>query len=154
MTDLEKLEALARKLLELEEEARLLEEARATGRILFMAEVVDGEGRTRAMLATGHGGTVSLNLLDEQNRPRAALGLLASGPALFLLDDQGTKRVEVQLASDGSPCVIVREAGGQVRIDGSVVGSPTLGLLGAEGSATAMLLVTPEGTGAVVARER
>lgn len=150
MSEWEKLEE---KLVRLEEELRTLEATRAAGRVLFMAEILDEAGRTRAMLATGHGGTVSLNLLDEENRPRAAIGLMASGPAVFLLDEQGTKRLEVQLAADGSPGVILREVGGQVRIDGSVVNTPTLGLLNADGSAAGMLFVAPDGTGITLARE-
>lgn len=153
MSDLEKLEELEERLQRLEAEARALEEVRAAGRVLFMAEIVDEEGRTRAMLATGHGGTVSLNLLDQERRPRAALGLMASGPAVFLLDEQGTKRLEVQLAADGSPGVILREVGGQVRIDASVVTSPTLGLLGSDGAAASMMFVAAEGSGAILARD-
>ena len=55
-------------------------------------------------------------LIDENGRLCASLGLTKDGSPSFVLQDaSGTARVEVLLASDGCPVVVIRDKNGKSR---------------------------------------
>jgi len=135
----------------LEAELARLVEARAAGRSAVACEVVDGGGTTRAMLATGHDGTVSLNLLDGSGKLRAALGLATSGPTLSLFDPQGIRRLDLHVGGDDVPRLLLFDDAGGKRLDAAVdaAGTASLGLLDPGGAAKAVMLATGAGRGVV-----
>lgn len=135
----------------LEAELAALVAARAQGRSVVAAEIVDEQGRTRAMLSTGHGGTVSLNLLDAAGRLRAALGQDPGGPTLSLFDENALRRLDLRVTTGDVPQLVLHDETGARRIDASIDahGAASVGVLGADGSPRAVMLVMATGRGVI-----
>jgi hypothetical protein len=65
-------------------------------------ELVDAEGRTRAVLGMSKGGSPELDLRDPEGRPRALLVLDANQLPIFLLKDaQVVTRARLELDAKG-----------------------------------------------------
>lgn len=131
----------------LEKELHDLVAAREAGRRVVAAEVVDAAGRTRAMLSTGHGGAISLNLLDEAGHLRAALGQDAGGPTLSLFDAAGKRRLDLRVGGGNVPQLLLLDESGNRRVEASVDAAATasLGAISADGAPRAVLLVMATG---------
>jgi len=65
-------------------------------------EIVDDAGQARVLLAVHGKDGPHVALTDEKGTVRAKLLLSAAGPALFLLDSQGGKRLACGLLDDGA----------------------------------------------------
>lgn len=137
----------------LEAELARLIEARRAGRRMVAAEVVDDEGRTRAMLTSAPGGVVALHLLDQEGNLRAVLGQHADGPTLTLLDPAGQRRLDLHIDADDVPRLVLADETGAKRVDAAVdaAGTASLGVLGRDGSARAVMMTTASGRGVVAA---
>ena len=96
-------------------------------------ELVDAEGRVRAVLGESPGGAPALMLNDEKGQARAALGLDANCPRLELSDEQGEARASLFLVFPSAvPSLWLRDEKGKVRASLEVApgGSRELAALG------------------------
>ncbi len=92
--------------------------------------LVNASGKTRATLAVGALGGVTLNFYDLDNKSRAVLGLsangspslkLSNGGALELRDERDRVRSKIVMLSDGSPSIrLFDEVGNSRAIIGSI----------------------------------
>lgn len=146
MTEMEELEA---RVAALEAELVALAEARLAGRAALLAEVVDEQERTRALLAPGPRGTVFLNLLDEAGRLRAALGVIEGRPRLTLLDGEGRERLALELVEGGAPRVTFSDGAAARQISAGVDGGPVVAFYDGTGAPRSTLLVDPKGRGRI-----
>jgi hypothetical protein len=88
-------------------------------------ELVDGEGRTRAVLGLSKSGTPELDLRDAEGRPRALLVLDRDNLPVFLLKDaEVVTRAKLELDSKGAGKLTLSDPdqAPRVEIDGSKPG--------------------------------
>jgi hypothetical protein len=77
-------------------------------------EVVDDQGRSRALLSVLPDGSPGLTLYDGAGKQRAGLGLLPDGtPRLALHDAAGKQRAGLTVLPDGSPGLALFDAAGK-----------------------------------------
>ena len=109
-------------------------------------ELVDAQGRPRAMLGLGPDGSPALELTDEKRQVRAALSLAPAGgqPTLVLYDDNRKGRAALALTADGQPMLGLRDEKGDGRAVLIVLpdGRPLLGLYDENGKSRAALGAT------------
>jgi len=77
-------------------------------------ELVDGEGRTRAVLGMSKGGSPELDLRDADGRPRALLVLDRDNLPIFLLKDAAVvTRAKLELDAKGAAKLSFTDAKGE-----------------------------------------
>ena len=99
-------------------------------------ELVDADGRTRAVLGMSKGGSPELDLRDPEGRPRALLVLDANNLPIFLLKDaQVVTRARLELDAKGGAKLTFGDAelNPKVEVDGT---KPELKTLDPKGGVT------------------
>jgi hypothetical protein len=77
-------------------------------------ELVDGEGRTRAVLGLSKGGSPEFDLRDADGRPRALLVLDRDNLPIFLLKDADVvTRAKLELDAKGAAKLTFTDAKGE-----------------------------------------
>src|SRR5262245_13062427 len=98
-------------------------------------ELVDAEGRTRAVLGMSKGGSPEFDLRDGEGRPRALLVLDGDSLPVFLLKDAAVvTRAKIELDAKGGGKMTLGDADltPRVEMDGA---RPALRILNAKGEA-------------------
>ena len=99
-------------------------------------ELVDAEGRTRAVLGMSKGGSPELDLRDPEGRPRALLVLDANHLPIFLLKDaQVVTRARLELDAKGGARLSFADAdlNPRIEVDGT---KPEVKTLDSKGTVT------------------
>jgi hypothetical protein len=99
-------------------------------------ELVDGEGRTRAVLGISKGGSPEFDLRDPEGRPRALLLLDADQlPIFFFKDAQVVTRARLELDAKGGAKLSFGDADltPRLEVDGT---KPEVRLMDAKGTVT------------------
>lgn len=111
-------------------------------------EVVDARGRVRATLGMHPDGSPSLWLFDEEGESRVEIDLLGGCPNLTLRDESGEGRAALSLGAGGSPDLALYDDKGEARATLAIHpdGSPILGLYDQKGERRAQLAVLPDGS--------
>jgi hypothetical protein len=93
-------------------------------------------------------------LVDDQERPRAALHMEDGQPILTLADEDGSARVQVAINREGNATLRVRDAAGQERIQIAAMEDGTgFVLTDSTGAIHVSLLITENGEVLVSAQE-
>lgn len=143
-------------------------------------ELIDDEGKTRALIDTGQKEHVALSFFGKDEQERATVGIMPDGFSSFvLLDEEGKESIKATTGTGPSDSVFVIKDGnerpriqagvgkageaalsltddeGNVRIQASVDdrGVPTLTLKDEAGEANVTISVKTEYTGLVIAKE-
>jgi len=94
----------------------------------------------------------AFELVDEEGKARAVLGLGREGaPNLDLKDANGLKRATLALLPDGSPVLVLNDARGEERA--TLTGGPSLTMRDKTGGERAALTVRYDGSPSLVLRD-
>ncbi len=104
-------------------------------------ELVDAEGRVRALLAMSLDGRPGLAFLDEKGEGRAGLVLGTDGPTLELWDKKGKLRARLAVHPDLGPALTLHDEQGVMRAGllAGTDGRPGLAFLDEKGKPLTLL---------------